>query len=60
MEKDYVSFEIAKLIKEKTDFNIPIECRPLLPWFFCMYDEDGKFCIGWLSGSGLASGWKRF
>ena len=22
--------------------------------------EDGKFCIGWLSGSGLASGWKRF
>ena len=22
--------------------------------------EDGKFCIGWLSGNGLASGWKRF
>lgn len=22
--------------------------------------EDGKFCIGRLSGNGLASGWKRF
>lgn len=22
--------------------------------------EDGKFCIGWMSGNGLASGWKRF
>lgn len=22
--------------------------------------EDGKFCIGWMSGNGLALGWKRF
>ena len=47
MEKDYVSFEIAKLIKEKTDFNIPTEYRPLLPWFFCMYDENGEIHWGY-------------
>lgn len=47
MEKDYVSFEIAKLIKEKTDFNIPTEYRSLLPWFFCMYDENGEIHWGY-------------
>lgn len=45
-QKDYVSFKIAKLIKEKTDFDIPFEYRPLLPWLFCMYDEYGQIHWG--------------
>lgn len=41
--EDYVSFETAKLLKEK-GFNVP--SLKLEEWIFCMYDEEGKLRWG--------------
>ena len=43
MTEDYVSFETAKLLKEK-GFNVP-SFKPN-EWIFCMYDEEGKLQWG--------------
>lgn len=41
--EDYVSFETAKLLKEK-GFDVP-SFKPE-EWLFCMYDEQGKLHWG--------------
>ena len=41
--EDYVSFEVAKLLKEK-GFDVP-SYKPE-EWLFCMYDEEGKLQWG--------------
>lgn len=42
IQEDYVSFEVAKLLKEK-GFNIPLDSKN---WACCMYDEDGNIHWG--------------
>jgi len=40
--EDYVSFEVAKLLKEK-GFNISFMSKD---WICCMYDENGNIHWG--------------
>ena len=41
--EDYVSFETAKLLKEK---GFPLPSTNFEDWAFCMYDENGKIQWG--------------
>lgn len=43
MTEDYVSFEIAKLLKEK---GFPLPSINYKDWVFCMYDENGDIRWG--------------
>ncbi len=42
IQEAYVSFEIAKLLKEK-GFNIPLDSKN---WLCCMYDENERIYWG--------------
>lgn len=42
IKEAYVSFEVAKLLKEK-GFNISIDSKN---WIYCMYDENGNIHWG--------------
>ena len=43
MTEDYVSFETAKLLKEK---RFPIPSNNFRDWVFCMYDKNGDIQWG--------------
>lgn len=43
IKEDYVSFETAKLLKEK---GFPIPSNSFEDWVFCMYDENGNIQWG--------------
>lgn len=43
MIEDYVSFETAKLLKEK---GFPLPSTNFRDWVFCMYDENGDIQWG--------------
>ena len=43
IKEDYVSFEVAKLLKEK---GFPLPSTNFEDWVFCMYDENGDIQWG--------------
>ena len=43
MTEDYVSFETAKMLKEK---GFPLPSTNFEDWVFCMYDENGDIQWG--------------